>query len=206
MNLFKVFKTDRIFLGFIYCPFNKAKVEMKSEIFPTLTEKWKIRQFPLADKNRVAKVYSISEFSLTKVLMWQPVSIEFDLVAFITNMNDGWQGLLRGYSEDYKRKVIRVSLSEPNINYPGNSFEVMTIDSTRLIHAFNDSDKWVFYEKGDILPFEDGINYKKRKISNRLNNFIIEDYLKKNGIDINQEDFWRSRGKGIEFSTKLGKG
>jgi chemotaxis receptor (MCP) glutamine deamidase CheD len=63
----------------------------------------------------------------------------------------------------------------------------------------------VFYEKGNIVPFEESINYNKRRISDRLNNSIIEDYLKKNGIDINEEHFWKSKGNAIEFSTKLGK-
>ena len=205
MNLFKVFKRDRISLGFIDCAFDKVKVEMESEIFPTLTEKWKIKQFPLTDKNKVAEVYSISEFSVVKILMWQPVCIDFDLVVFITNMSDGWQGLLRGYSEDYKRKVIRIRISDPNIAYPGYAFEAINGDSTRLVQVIKDSHKWVFFEKGNILPFEESINYNKRRISNRLNNSIIEDYLKKNGIDINEENFWKSKGNAIEFFTKLGK-
>lgn len=206
MNLFKLFKRDRISLGFIDCPFDKVKVEMESEIFPTLTEKWKIKQLPLPDKNKVAEVYSISEFSVVKILMWQPLSIDFDLVVFITNMSDGWQGLLRGFSEDYKRKVIRIRISDHNIAYPGYAFEAMNGDSTRLVQVIKDSHKWVFFEKGNILPFEESINYNKRRISDRLNNSIIEDYLKKNGIDINEEDFWKSKGYAIEFFTKLGKG
>jgi hypothetical protein len=206
MNLFKLFKRDRISLGFIDGPFDKVKVEMKSEIFPTLTERWKIKEFTLPDKNKVAEVYSISEFSVTKILMWQPVVVDFDLVVFITNMADGWQGLLRGYSEDYKQKIIRTDLSKPDITYPGYAFEVMSIDSTRLVQVIKDVPNWQFFQKGDILPFEESINYKKRRISDRLNNSIIEDYLKKNRIDINEEDFWKSKGKAIEFSTKLGKG
>ena len=206
MNLFKLFKRDRISLGFIDGPFENVKVEMESEIFPTLTEKWKIKQFPLTHKNKVAEVYSISEFSVTKVLMWQPVCIDLDIVVFITNMSDGWQGLLRGYSEDYKRKIIRVLLSDPNRTYPGYAFEVIAIDSTRLVQVIKDFPKWQFFQKGNILPFEESINYKKRKIFDRLNNSIIKDYLKKNGIDINEEDFWKSKGNAIEFFTKLGKG
>ena len=138
--------------------------------------------------------------------MWQPVCIDFDLVVYITNMNDGWQGLLRGYSEDYKRKIIRIVLSKPNIIYPAYEFEVMNMDSIRLIHVIKDFPKWQFFQKGNILPFEENAHYKKRRISDRLNNSIIEDYLKKNGININEEDFWKSKGNAIEFSTKLGKG
>lgn len=206
MNLFKLFKSDRISLGFIYGPFDKVKAEMESEIFPTLTEKWKIKQYPVPNKNKVAKVYSISEFSVSKVLIWQPVSIDFDLVAFTTNMSDGWQGLLRGYSDDYKRKIIRIFLSDPNITYPAYKFEVMTIDSMRLVQVIKDIPNWQFFQKGNILPFEESSNYKKRRISDRLNNFIIDNYLKRNGIDISVEDFWKSKGIAIEFSTKLGKG
>jgi len=206
MDLFKLFKRDRISMGFIGCPFDKVKVEMKSEIYPTLTGKWEIKEFPVPDKNKVAEVYSISEFSVVKILMWQPLSIDFDSVVFITNMSDGWQGVLRGYSEDYKRKVIRIRISDPNIAYPGYAFETMNGDSTRLVQVIKDSHKWEFFEKGNILPFEESNNYNKRRISDRLNNSIIEEYLKRNRIEINEEDFWKSKGNAIEFSTKLRKG
>jgi hypothetical protein len=121
-------------------------------------------------------------------------------------MSDGWQGLLRGYSDDYKRKIIRIFLSDPNISYPAYEFEVMNIDSMRLVQVIKDFPKWQFFQKGNVLPFEESINYKKRRISDRLNNSIIEDHLKKNGIDTNEENFWKSKGNAIEFLTKLGKG
>ena len=49
-------------------------------------------------------------------------------------------------------------------------------------------DKWIFYEKGYALPFENVNFYKKRQIRERLNNEIIYYYLNKNGIDFESID------------------
>jgi hypothetical protein len=70
---------------------------------------------------------------------------------------------------------------------------------------YRDSDKWKFYEEGTVLPFEDVNNYKKRKIADRLNADIIDDYLKQNGIDISNSSFWVSNGMAYEYSTILGQ-
>lgn len=45
-------------------------------------------------------------------------------------------------------------------------------------------DKWVFYEQGRPLAFENTDYYKNRLIKKRLNNKIIEEYLLKLGINI----------------------
>ncbi len=47
------------------------------------------------------------------------------------------------------------------------------------------------------------MNYKKRKIADRLNNGIIHEYLQNNGIDITKDDFWKSKNMAVEFYTKL---
>ena len=206
MNLFKLFKRKRISIGFISYPFNKVKLELEGWIRPSLTEKWKVKQFSLKGIHKLSSIYSISDDDAVKVIIWQPASINFDMVAFITNMGDGWLTLLTSYSYRYNRKTIQIDLSDPKKEYPIYKFDVRQGKSdSRIVQAMKDSDKWVFYEKGNTLPFEQRTNYTKRKISDRLNNLIIEDYLKKNGIDINKEDFWRSKGNAVEFFTKLGK-
>ena len=137
------------------------------------------------------------------MLLWQPTSINFDLVVFLTNMSDGWETLLNIYFDEFKREIIRVCFSDEASEFPAYSFEYMESSNQRVIQALKDSDRWDFFESGSILPFENSLNYRKRKISDRLNNDIIEDYLKKNEIDIRQNDFWVSKGDAIEFSTKL---
>lgn len=47
------------------------------------------------------------------------------------------------------------------------------------------------------------MNYKKKKIPDRLNEGIIKDYLKQDNIDISTPDFWISNGMAVEFSTSL---
>jgi hypothetical protein len=61
----------------------------------------------------------------------------------------------------------------------------------RIVRALYDM-KWTFYETGEPLPFEDIENYKKRKITDRINKDIITSYLLKIGLDINSADFYRT--------------
>ena len=53
----------------------------------------------------------------------------------------------------------------------------------RIIYALKE-DRWVFYEEGELLPFENPDYYKRRKIKDRINNDIIIEYLSKCGIDL----------------------
>ena len=46
-----------------------------------------------------------------------------------------------------------------------------------------------FFEKGNILSFENAENYKKRIIVQRMNNDIIKKYLIVLGINVDREGF-----------------
>ena len=54
----------------------------------------------------------------------------------------------------------------------------------RLIQAYKE-DRWIFYEEGKPLSFENLDYYKRRRIIDRLNNNIIKEYMIRLGIDIN---------------------
>ena len=57
----------------------------------------------------------------------------------------------------------------------------------RLIQAYKE-DRWIFYEEGKPLSFENLDYYKRRRITDRLNNNIIREYMIQLGIDINTID------------------
>jgi hypothetical protein len=70
-------------------------------------------------------------------------------------------------------------------------------EDVRIVYSMTDSGKWVFYQEGEILGFEDISNYSKRKIKDRLNFSIIVDYCNKLGFDILNQEFWSSNKKAI---------
>lgn len=57
----------------------------------------------------------------------------------------------------------------------------------RLIQAYKE-DRCFFYEEGKPLYFENLDYYKRRRITDRLNNDIIKEYMLRLGIDINTID------------------
>lgn len=84
-------------------------------------------------------------------------------------------------------ELIMCHLSN-GLEYPAYSFKMINAEGKeRIILAYKE-DRWVFYEVGDPLPFEDVELYKKRYIRDRLNNNIIYSYLLKNGIDFKRID------------------
>jgi hypothetical protein len=57
--------------------------------------------------------------------------------------------------------------------------------SQRVIQSIvGDEEKWEFFQKGEPLFFENTDNYKKHKISNRINKAIIVNYIQNLGIPI----------------------
>ncbi len=74
--------------------------------------------------------------------------------------------------------------NDSRVEYPCYKFHYS--DSNfydRDILAYKE-DRWVFYEQGKPLAFENTDYYKNRLIKKRLNNEIIEEYLLKLGVNL----------------------
>ena len=76
-------------------------------------------------------------------------------------------------------------MSTPSANEPGCfEFQYISHDGKeRIIYALEE-DRWVFYEEGEPLSFENTDYYKRRIIKKRINNEIILEYLSKCGINL----------------------
>ena len=51
--------------------------------------------------------------------------------------------------------------------------------------------KWTFYCQGEALPFEDGRQYQRRIIKQRLNKDVLISYCAWLGYDIAGDLFWK---------------
>ena len=203
MNLPQHIGLEYFSISFIKGELESIKEELGDIIPKAFGTKWTRNEYFLNENIDIVDFISGSYFNKIQCLIWRPKSIESDFVAFISNMPDGWPTLLNYYLKHYDRDLIRVRLSDENKNYPVYQMEYLNKTWRRVVQVLKDSDKWTFYQEGSPLMFEDVENYKKRKISDRLNEEIIQDYLKKNGIDISKTDFWNSKGLAIEFCTEL---
>lgn len=202
LNNFSGIETIR--LHFIKHSFKKVEKELGDIIAQTLNMKWQKKQCKLDFSKTLSYHDGKTNFQeMIKCLIWQPESINFDLVVFLSSVTDGWPTLLNKYYSIYQRETICVGLCDKETYFPIYNFEYKMGIQNRVIQAMKDANKWEFFESGELLSFENESNYKKRKISDRLNNEIIHEYLKINGIDITKDEFWRSKDMAIEFCTKV---
>lgn len=169
----------------------------------SLTKKWEKRKSSLSYK-KAAKLLdgSIDDNEKCSCIIWQPNNNNAYSV-FITNMSDGWPTLLNCYQEIYKSEILFITMTIKSVDFePMNCFEYFKGRRHRLIQVSRDN-RWQFIEEGKALGFENEEYYKRKKIANRLDKEIIIEYLKSNGIEIDNAIFWSS-DNALEFHTQFG--
>ncbi|HET6996805.1 MAG TPA: hypothetical protein VFI06_17550 [Chitinophagaceae bacterium] len=127
-----------------------------------------------------------------------------ELTVFINNFSDGWVTLLNNYSIEYDREITMATLSDQSTVYPIYRFYHRDKFNERFIQTLKEVNSWEFYQRGQPLSIEDESNYNKRRIVDRLNNSIIENYMQKLGFDYTKKEFWLSKGEAIEYTFVLG--
>lgn len=193
---------DIIRISFVKQSFALVKGQLKSRIFNSLNKKWHETEVNCIDNQTLSEIENKSDNDFVEVLIWQPKSSQVEFTVFFTNMSDGWITLLDNYSRQFNEEVISVEFSNEKTDYPIYSFAHRKGEFYRLIRSMKEIDKWEFFEKGNVMKYENINNYKKRRIVKRMNNNIILDYLMNVGISIEVEDFWLS-AKATKFWTNL---
>ncbi|HXP51313.1 MAG TPA: hypothetical protein VN922_15250, partial [Bacteroidia bacterium] len=115
---------------------------------------------------------------------------------FLSNSTDGLETIINASLGD-TGDFIRISVSRSDAER-FSMFELKKNSKERVILANLDSDKWKFYEKGELLDFENKEYYSRRPIKKRLNYEIINEYLEANNWHLNDPTFWHST-KAIYF-------
>jgi hypothetical protein len=72
-------------------------------------------------------------------------------------------------------------------------------NSLRLVQVLRDTDKWEFIERGPVQPFENPVNYKKRRRRDRLTRDDLLKYMRSFGWEFNRSDFWRSESPAVYY-------
>lgn len=156
------------------------------------------------NSDRIYKFTEISDFDLSehpkeqyynaprKIYLFSPLTNE-NQVVMITNAQDGLNALTRHISSKLGIFSYNFSMSSKEDEEPKN--ELLLIENgkiKRVIQAMKD-EKWVFYQAGAMLDFENPDHYKKRVVKDRLNKEILIQYAQKIGFDVLNNDFWRSK-------------
>ena len=125
-----------------------------------------------------------------KVVFFKPVSA--CVTVQYSNYYDGWFTLSNYISEKIQKPFYLISFSNETSNDQCFLFSLYQNGAVkRMVRAMQDP-KWIFYNDGTVLPFENEDYYKKRRINDRLNKDIIIEYCRKLKLDITNDDFWKS--------------
>lgn len=137
---------------------------------------------------------------LKHLLLFSPESNP-DNTVLVCDLADGWASLSFLLARELKGFQIRVLSTQDGVKYPQNLFEVWRLgESIRFVMAMRDSDKWQFFERGAVQPFEDVALYKESLKKNRLSRSILKRYLERIGWDIAQKIFWQSKELAVYFT------
>lgn len=204
MGTDNLFGLETLHICFIKSSFEIVQVELGSIINETLTKNWHKGSYLIQEENINDFFSSNNHTDRVKCLLWESKSINFEMVVFLTNMPDGWLTLLNLYFKRYKHEIIRIALSDSGNKFPFYLYEQIQEDNHRIIQVLKEDSEWKFFQRGSLLPFENSIFYKKRRIADRLNNGIIKQYLRKNKIDIDNLNFWRSNDNCIMYWINIG--
>jgi hypothetical protein len=106
-------------------------------------------------------------------------------IFLISNYEDGLYTLCNAIHERVKKNHIMCSFSkETDSDNPFCQFYYSSPDLVeRKIMAYKE-ERWIFFEEGAPLDIEDENYYNNKLIKKRLNNDIIDEYLRKIGINI----------------------
>lgn len=127
---------------------------------------------------------------------------DHDKTMLVSNVTDGWDTLCNAIAIRTKTDLYKFAWS--NADHPDamNAFRYTDFSAgdvsaafraQRVVYAMKDP-RWIFYETGKPLPFEDVSLYKKRKITDRMNKPIIISYCGRLGIDVTAPDFLDPQG------------
>ncbi|NUF50244.1 hypothetical protein [Gilliamella sp. ESL0250] len=118
---------------------------------------------------------------------------------FVSNSSDGWDSLLYCITEANHSSYLSFRILSGA--YP--LIEMSFTDSgetVRLVRAMKE-DKWLFYEKGDLLWFEDKEQYNKKRIRDRVTYDLLLSYSKKNDIDFSSSNFFKTKKESLWVYT-----
>jgi len=203
MEIKDLINKDNLKLSFIVDRFDQVDEQFGGIISDSLNKKWKRKDATLLDNFLAYSDEKNVPMVNVKCLIWQPSGLTRNGVAFMTNMPDGWPTLLNYYFLNFLSEIVMVTIDNVEEELPTFSFKYLRGDDQRVVRVSKEEGGWMFYQNGTALEFEDVANYKKRKISDRLNATIIKTYLERIGIYLDDERFWLPSAHSVLYSTDL---
>ena len=131
---------------------------------------------------------------LPRCAVWQPRSVSIGSV-LIPNYQGGLIQLMRHLNGRFRMRYFSAFIARDYKKEGYCSFEhANERGERRNVHVIRDP-KWKFFEKGEMMAFENIEYYRAKRIADRLTPAIVMEYLKSLGWDLNLEEFWECKGE-----------
>lgn len=142
--------------------------------------------------HNLIKLLPISTIEIRKYLFQ---ATHGDWVAFVDNSILGTDGSAPSVLSDILNcRMLRMTCSDNgNIFEYKNPIAKNELDKLRTISVTKESG-WGFHTYGELLPFEKPEYYKAKKIKDRLNKEILEEYFLNFNIQLFNETFYNNSG------------
>ena len=119
---------------------------------------------------------------------------------FLSNLEDGWITLANNILLQKSGSYINFRFSDVNSidAISAFTFTSSALNQERVVYSMRDP-KWVFYEKGTPLWFEDTDAYKARRVKDRLNTKILLEYCSALNLNIEKDNYFKPKGETLVF-------
>jgi hypothetical protein len=118
-----------------------------------------------------------------------------DSIIFHSNINDGYYTLMNVISYNFNIPIYSFSLYKEDSKFSeGYSMFYREGKKKERVVMLLKEDKWVFYQRGEPLFFENTELYSKPRLKQRLSNEILIEYINKLGFSFNNEYFFENNG------------
>jgi hypothetical protein len=85
---------------------------------------------------------------------------------------------------------LRLDVTDP---WPICELEwIVAGQSRRFLRAMKDDSSWEFFQKGDLLPFEDGEMYRRKRIRDRFTSQMLWSYVSSLGWERAPDSLWEA--------------
>ena len=134
-----------------------------------------------------------------KILIWEPKNNP-NITALFVNLEDAYHSLIHVWNDRFAKKTLTLRLSNDNISpYPHHEINVKTADKDERVVYTHFESKWKFFQTGPMQGFENPDHYKSKSIKARLDNKIVNEYMRKLGLEVWSEDFYQSNKEAVYF-------
>ncbi len=142
-----------------------------------------------------------------RFFLYEPLSNPGCTVFFPNFGGDGWYTAVYNYVHENKKNAYQVGFHLNDLySYPGYFFYYFFYKNgdvkERVVQAIKEESGWDFCEVGRVLKIEDASNYSKRRITDRINNEIILDYMLNAKYNLKGEGFYKSANKIFLYKSK----